>query len=103
MARSLKPTGKTLSVRSAINIGGLTPGQEAVVDDSESVRNLIKSGFWTLLVDGETLNKVKAPTQVAQDPDPTGETNSEPLFALVGVPTDEGNAFEDVPGDAPES
>jgi hypothetical protein len=41
---------KTVKVRSAVNVGGLSAGQEAEVEDTDQTRSLIKSGYWALLV-----------------------------------------------------
>lgn len=41
---------KTVIVQSVITTGGLAPGQQAEVEDTEQTRDLIGAGFWTLLV-----------------------------------------------------
>lgn len=50
MARTLPVKGKTVHVRSNVNVGGLAYGQMAEVDDNQKARDLIAAGLWTLLV-----------------------------------------------------
>lgn len=50
MARTTPTKSKTVTVQSGVNVGGLTPGQIAEVDDTQQVRDLIEGGLWTLVV-----------------------------------------------------
>lgn len=53
MARTIPFRGKTVKVRSTANVGGLTPGQIAEVDDTSYTRGLVSAGLWTLLITTE--------------------------------------------------
>jgi|GEM_PF-3831744 len=61
MARPLPVKTKTVKVRSNVNVGGLTPGQFAEVDDNKYARDLIATGLWTLLVDKAAPASAPAP------------------------------------------
>lgn len=65
MARTLPVKGKTVKIRSNVNIAGLRPGQMAEVDDTQKTRDLISAGLWTLLVTKST-EPVQAPIVVEE-------------------------------------
>jgi len=48
--------GTTLNVRSTNHSGGMTPGQMAVMEDTDFTRRMLNSGLWELLVTPDELD-----------------------------------------------